>query len=147
MQNLMDSWDYIEARYGEEQFSNTPEILELVKELRRRGYDQKLRAGQSITNLRLYRVDEDGLARHEYVLHFEFWEYRQMLETKKQFDANEFIKSETLQMHLSRQVAKHDFKKAKVLLFLNDDPIEIKTEVKYSDEMEGLLKSLLSAAI
>jgi hypothetical protein len=64
--DFQQSWDYIEAFYREELLTTrhwqwTRPIVHLLRELRDAGYDQVLRAGQSMHNLGLSRSRKHGL--------------------------------------------------------------------------------------
>lgn len=58
---FIQSWNRIETFYKEINENFTPKVLHLIKELRVRGYDQKLRAGQSLYNFILSRSKRHGL--------------------------------------------------------------------------------------
>ena len=147
MQTIKESWDYIEANFSKAEFDESPEILNLMKALRANGFDEKLVAGQSISNLRLYRKNTEGYRHDGLVLHFEFWEYLQLKQQKKEFENGNFAEFPQLQHHLEGFLRKRDTGKVRVLLIKDEFTKEMWTEVKYSQEIESLLAELLLTEI
>lgn len=58
---FMLSWDSIETFFSESELDGKVEILKLIRELRNRGFDKTLRAGQSLYTLVLSRSRRHGL--------------------------------------------------------------------------------------
>ena len=67
------SWDHMEEWYGE--WSNTPstpKVLELIAQMRKRGYDRTLRAGQSTYTFMVSRSRQHGLREDQPCITFGF---------------------------------------------------------------------------
>lgn len=71
---FVESWDRIEKFYAEMSFPPAQEIRLLVAEMRRRGYDYTLRAGQSLYLLILSRSRRHGLRQGQPHIKFQFRE-------------------------------------------------------------------------
>ncbi len=69
---FVESWDRIERFYAEMNFPPAQEIRQLVSEMRRRGYDHTLRAGQSLYTLILSRSRRHGLREGQPHISFQF---------------------------------------------------------------------------
>jgi hypothetical protein len=69
------SWDLVEASYLSlaEHHENCRPVLELVREMRRRGYDHLFRAGHSLYSLVLSRSAEHGLRREQPFVEILVW--------------------------------------------------------------------------
>jgi len=67
------SWDWIEQMYkGVLKTDKTPEILKLIGQMRERGYDKTLRAGQSMYTFIVSRSRRLGLKRDQPAIGFDF---------------------------------------------------------------------------
>jgi hypothetical protein len=69
---FITSWDSIEAFYRGLKFNFVPSVLALIAELRRRGYDRVLRAGQSLATLIVSRSRRHGLRIEQPMIAFDF---------------------------------------------------------------------------
>jgi hypothetical protein len=69
---FVESWDRIEKFYAEMNFPPAEEIRSLVKAMRAKGYDHKLRAGQSLYTLMLSRSRRHGLRQGQPHIAFQF---------------------------------------------------------------------------
>jgi hypothetical protein len=59
--DFMLSWDQMEIFFGDDDMPWMTQMLPLIRALRARGYDRKLRAGQSMTTFIVSRSREHGL--------------------------------------------------------------------------------------
>lgn len=66
------SWDNIEEFYIDSNLKNKDEILNLIREMRTRGFDNTLRAGQSLYTLILSRSRRHGLKQNQNSISFAF---------------------------------------------------------------------------
>lgn len=66
------SWDNIENFYREIDLDKKPEILRLIKQMREKGFDRTLRAGQSLYTLILSRSHRHGLRENQDSISFSF---------------------------------------------------------------------------
>ena len=70
---FIQSWDEITAFYSERQFANAPAIVEFISQMRARGYDKSLRAGQSLNILIVSRSRRNGLEDGQPNIVFDFY--------------------------------------------------------------------------
>lgn len=66
------SWDNIEAFYRKLNFDKKFEILELIRQIRSKGFERTLRAGQSLYTLILSRARRHGLRENQNSISFSF---------------------------------------------------------------------------
>jgi hypothetical protein len=71
---FIESWDQMEGVYGGSRFPPRALVLPFIAELRRAGYDRKLRAGQSIWSLVVSRSRRPRLRPEQPVVSFQFHE-------------------------------------------------------------------------
>ena len=71
---FIESWDRIEQFYREREFPPAAAVRAFVAEMRSRGYDRTLRAGQSLYNLMLSRSRRHGLRAGQPRIAFHFRE-------------------------------------------------------------------------
>lgn len=62
---FIESWNSIENFYEQINGSFTTKVLELIKELRKKGFDERLRAGQSLDTFLLSRSRRHGLTQEQ----------------------------------------------------------------------------------
>jgi hypothetical protein len=62
---FIESWNSIEKFYERINENFTPKVLNLVRELREKGFDKKLRAGQSLYTFMLSRSKNHGLTQDQ----------------------------------------------------------------------------------
>jgi hypothetical protein len=90
------SWDDIEEFYREENLDKKNEILQLIKEMRSKGFERTLRAGQSLYTLVLSRSRRHGLRENQNSISFSFdfiksaMEVRTPIGEKFEFDKIEY---------------------------------------------------------
>lgn len=75
---FLASWDWIEHFYTPDDFESYPwlkPISDVIAELRRRGYDRKLRPGHSLEMLILSRSCEHGLRKDQATISFLLRDY------------------------------------------------------------------------
>lgn len=74
---FMRSWDLVEGAYvslaAERDGESFKPVAELVREMRRRGYDRLFRAGMAMYNLILSRSAEHGLRRDQPFVEIPLW--------------------------------------------------------------------------
>lgn len=66
------SWDNIENFYSELELDKKPEILHLIKQIREKGFERTLRAGQSLYTFILSRSRRHGLRENQDSISFSF---------------------------------------------------------------------------
>jgi hypothetical protein len=69
---FVESWDQIEEFYREFKFPWVPPVLEFLAQMRKRGFDHTLRAGQSMHTLVLSRSRRHGLKQGQSNIAFHF---------------------------------------------------------------------------
>ncbi len=93
---LILSWDNLENFYRELQIDKKPEILLLIKQMREKGFERTLRAGQSLYTLVLSRSRRHGLRENQNSISFSFnfikstMEVRSRTGDKLEFDKIEY---------------------------------------------------------
>lgn len=89
------SWDEIENFYQELELEKKREILNLIKQIRERGFDKTLRAGQSLYTMILSRSRRHGLKDNQNSISFSFDYIKSKMEVRtKQGQKFEFSKIE-----------------------------------------------------
>ena len=69
---FIQSWDWIEEFYSDDHFALKRVVLPFLADLRRAGYDRKLRAGQSMWTFILSRSRRHGMRADQPYVRFEF---------------------------------------------------------------------------
>jgi len=69
---FINSWDQIEQFYDNDKFASSSRVSQFIAQLREEGYDQKLRAGQSLMTFILSRSRRHGLRSEQRRIRFEF---------------------------------------------------------------------------
>lgn len=85
------SWNSIERFYDEKDFPPKEQVLELIAEMRKRGYDRTLRAGQSMYSFVLSRSRRHGLHQHQARLIFSFKENGMEINARFESDTSHSI--------------------------------------------------------
>lgn len=83
---FIQSWESIERFYDNEYFPLKDFVLSFIAELRRAGYDRKLRAGQSLWTLIVSRSRRQGLRAEQPYIQFQFREGTMDVFSKSQED-------------------------------------------------------------
>lgn len=67
------TWDWMESYYeGLSHLKNKDKIVQLIREMRKKGFDKKMRAGQSLNDLVLSRSIKHGLREDQKGIRFSF---------------------------------------------------------------------------
>jgi hypothetical protein len=69
---FIKSWDSIERFYEDMHFPFVPKVRSLIAQMRRKGYDRSLRAGQSLWSLIVSRSRRHGLREDQPMIAFRF---------------------------------------------------------------------------
>ena len=78
------SWDNVENFYRELELDKKPEILNLIKQMREKGFERTLRAGQSLYTLVLSRSRRHGLRENQNSISFSFNFIKSAMEVRTQ---------------------------------------------------------------
>jgi hypothetical protein len=95
------SWDIIENFYCEINLDNKNEILQLIKEMREKGFERTLRAGQSLYSLVLSRSRRHGLREDQNSISFSFDFIKSAMEVRTRkgdkFEFDKIVYNDTIE--------------------------------------------------
>ena len=140
-EEFIQSWDLVESNNSKEITPLRSKILDLVKEMRNRGFDKTLRVGTSMYDLVLSKHE---LWSGKSFIRFCFTDIFSLMNSQKAIEklkGSELITAEEYQEFQKKMEGKST-DHVKIGVFLQGKTEEFTSEIKYTPEIESLLQRL-----
>jgi hypothetical protein len=140
---FIQSWDFTEEFYTS--LRDVPikyKVLDLIKEMRKRGFDKTLRAGNAMYDLVLSRSAKHGLRREQSFISFMFTDIFSLVNSQRGLES---IKDQLTIEELQEFQKYFDGKSTelvKVIFYKSGKQEEFISEIKYTPQIESLLQWL-----
>lgn len=142
---FIESWNQVENNISKNNIfppNIENSILELIKEMRSRGFDKTLRAGQSMYDFILSRASKHGLSNEQTFIIFRLNDIFPLMQQKKAIDSikDQLTPEEYQEFQKKFEGINTDL--VKIIISHKGKQEETISEIKYTPQIESLLQWL-----